>query len=71
MKAHGTNALLVARALEKSPYVKDVIYPGLATHSRHALAYASLYPHARKWIDSIHKESGDGRDGDDGFRMVG
>jgi cystathionine gamma-lyase len=31
MKAHGTNALLVAHALENSPHVKEVIYPGLAT----------------------------------------
>jgi cystathionine gamma-lyase len=71
MKAHGTNALLVARALEKSPYVKEVIYPGLATHPRHALAYASLSPHAKKWIDSIPKETVDGRDGDDGFPFGG
>ncbi|KIM72375.1 hypothetical protein PILCRDRAFT_803920 [Piloderma croceum F 1598] len=71
MKAHGTNALLVARALEKSPYVKEVIYPGLATHPRHALAYASLSPHAKKWIDSIPKGSVDGRDGNGGFPFGG
>ena len=52
MKAHGANALLVAHALAGSPHVKEVIYPGLASHPRHALAYASLSPHARKWIDS-------------------
>lgn len=69
MKAHGTNALLVARALEKSPYVKEVIYPGLATHPRNELAYASLSPHAKKWIDSIPNV--DGPDGKDGFPFGG
>ena len=71
MKAHGTNALLVARALEKSPYVKEVIYPGLVTHPRHALAYASLSPHAKKWIDSIPQKAIDGQGGDGGFPYGG
>jgi cystathionine gamma-lyase len=53
MKAHGTNALAVANALKASPYVQDVIYPGLASHPRHDIAYRSLSPHARKWIDSL------------------
>lgn len=52
MKAHGANALAVARALERSPHVEEVIYPGLASHPRHALAYASLSPHARKFVDA-------------------
>jgi cystathionine gamma-lyase len=53
MQAHGMNALAVAKALKASPYVKDVIYPGLASHPRHEIAYKSLSPHARKWIDSL------------------
>jgi cystathionine gamma-lyase len=73
MKAHGTNALLIARALENSPHVKEVIYPGLASHPRHALAYASLSPHAKKWIDSIPipKDPIDGRNGGDGIPYGG
>ncbi|EKM76873.1 hypothetical protein AGABI1DRAFT_62583, partial [Agaricus bisporus var. burnettii JB137-S8] len=53
MKAHGTNALSVARALKSSPLVEDVIYPGLASHRRHDIAWESLSPHARKWIQSL------------------
>jgi cystathionine gamma-lyase len=67
MEAHGTNALLVARALENSPHVKEVIYPGLATHPRHALAYKSLSLHAKKWVDSIPRGAADSdgaREGD-------
>ena len=80
MKAHGTNALLVARALENSPHVKEVIYPGLATHPRHALAYKSLSPHAKKWVDSLPRGAAVDddvddvdvtRDGDDGFPFGG
>jgi cystathionine gamma-lyase len=52
MKAHGTNALAVARALATSPHVEDVIYPGLRAHPRHELAFRSLSPHARTWIES-------------------
>ncbi len=52
MKAHGTNALEVARALQRSPYVEEVIYPGLATHPRNELAYRSLSPHAKKFVDN-------------------
>jgi cystathionine gamma-lyase len=74
MKAHRTNTLLVARALENSP-VKEVIYPGLATHPRHALAYKSLSPHAKKWVHLIARVAvGDDvvtRDGDDGFPFGG
>ncbi|KZS86999.1 hypothetical protein SISNIDRAFT_538527 [Sistotremastrum niveocremeum HHB9708] len=50
MKQHGKNALAVARALEKSPYVKEVIYPGLRSHPGHKLAWGLLSPHAKKWI---------------------
>lgn len=52
MKAHGTSALAIAKVLEKSPLVKDVLYPGLASHPRNELAYTSLSPHAKKWVDS-------------------
>ncbi|KAG5339396.1 hypothetical protein C0989_004420 [Termitomyces sp. Mn162] len=53
MKAHGLNALKIARVLEKrTDVVQEVIYPGLATHSRNDLAYSSLSPHAKTWIDS-------------------
>ncbi|EKM56844.1 uncharacterized protein PHACADRAFT_254186 [Phanerochaete carnosa HHB-10118-sp] len=61
MKAHGTNALAVAHALEKSPYVEGVVYPGLASHPRHELAYRSLSPHAHKFVGSyvaVHGEEG-------------
>ncbi|THH23255.1 hypothetical protein EUX98_g7924 [Antrodiella citrinella] len=50
MKAHGANALAVAKVLQKSPLVEEVIYPGLSTHPRNELAYRSLSPHALKWI---------------------
>ncbi len=53
MKIHGTNALAVAQALKRSPYVEEVIYPGLSTHPRNKLAYRSLAPHARKFVDSF------------------
>ncbi|KZT10403.1 uncharacterized protein LAESUDRAFT_721763 [Laetiporus sulphureus 93-53] len=61
MKAHGVNALAVAHALQRSPYVEEVIYPGLATHPRNELAYRSLSPHARRFVDdyvSSHDEDG-------------
>ena len=65
MKAHGTNALAVAKALESSPYVEEVIYPGLESHPKNALAYKSLSPHARKFVDSVRYE------GDGGFPYGG
>jgi O-succinylhomoserine sulfhydrylase len=40
MKAHGTNALALARWLESQPGVTRVHYPGLASHPQHALARA-------------------------------
>ncbi|KIP05439.1 hypothetical protein PHLGIDRAFT_92152 [Phlebiopsis gigantea 11061_1 CR5-6] len=52
MKAHGANALAIARALKASPHVAEVIYPGLASHPRNDLAYRSLAPHARKYVDA-------------------
>ncbi|KAI0287651.1 Cys/Met metabolism PLP-dependent enzyme-domain-containing protein [Russula brevipes] len=60
MKEHGRNALLVARALEKSPYVKQVIYPGLASHARHELARRSLSPHATPFVEAESEHNPDG-----------
>ncbi|KAG6860385.1 hypothetical protein C0995_011947 [Termitomyces sp. Mi166 len=53
MRAHGLNALAVARALQTHPAVQDVVYPGLATHPKNDLAYASLAPHAKAWVDGL------------------
>ncbi|KAG8925519.1 hypothetical protein FRC01_010052 [Tulasnella sp. 417] len=53
MKTHGQNALAVAKHLERSPYVKDVIYPGLASHPRHELAKRMMSPHAKKFVDTL------------------
>lgn len=60
MKAHGKNALTIARALERSPYVKQVIYPGLPSHPGHKLSWALLSPHARKWIKEEGYEGEEG-----------
>ncbi len=60
MKEHGRNALLVARALEKSPYVKEVIYPGLASHPRQELAWRSLSPHAARFVQGEAEHNPDG-----------
>ncbi|KAI0795635.1 pyridoxal phosphate-dependent transferase [Abortiporus biennis] len=62
MKAHGTNALAVAKALKKSPYVEEVIYPGLSSHPRNDLAYRSLSPHARKFVDQYINSQTDSDD---------
>ena len=55
MKQHGLNALAVARALQDSPGVEEVIYPGLpgkteASKRKHQLAWNALSPHARRFI---------------------
>ena len=55
MKQHGRNALAVAKALEDCPGVEEVIYPGLpgkteVSKRRHQLAWTSLSPHARRFI---------------------
>ncbi|PVV03466.1 hypothetical protein BB560_002056 [Smittium megazygosporum] len=42
MKQHGENALAVAKALENSPYVEKVIYPGLESHPQHQLAKSQM-----------------------------
>lgn len=65
MKAHGINALKVAQALAKSPYVKDVIYPGLVTHPRHEVAYRQLSPHAKRFVDAyVTQEKAGDEDGE-------
>ncbi|KAG8983326.1 hypothetical protein FRB94_013677 [Tulasnella sp. JGI-2019a] len=53
MKAHGENAFAIAKFLETSPYVKECIYPGLKSHPLHDVAYESLSPHARKFVNSL------------------
>ncbi|TBU27359.1 Cys/Met metabolism PLP-dependent enzyme-domain-containing protein [Dichomitus squalens] len=63
MKAHGANALAVARALQKSPHVEEVIYPGLTSHPRNDLAYRSLSSHARAYVDRFLKDHGDAAGG--------
>ena len=55
MKQHGLNALAVARALENTPGVEEVIYPGLpgkteASRRKYELAWSVLSSHARKFI---------------------
>ncbi|PPQ93613.1 hypothetical protein CVT25_000947 [Psilocybe cyanescens] len=55
MKAHGKNALAVARALQLEPGVEEVIYPGLPgkteySRKKHELAWRMLSPQASKFI---------------------
>jgi len=57
MKAHGINALAVAKALKSSPWVTDIIYPGLPSHPQTALAYRSLSPHALKFVEEYRKHN--------------
>ncbi|KAJ3915004.1 Cys/Met metabolism PLP-dependent enzyme-domain-containing protein [Lentinula edodes] len=65
MKAHGENALKAARALEQSPFVEEVIYPGYVplrrggndkaverAKRRYEIAKLNLSPHARRWIEN-------------------
>ena len=56
-------ALAVARALERSPHVDAVVYPGLASHKRNELAYRSLSAHARAFVDGYVRERGDAAGG--------
>jgi cystathionine gamma-lyase len=60
MKTHGLNALAVAQFLESSPHVEEVIYPGLVSHPRNNVAFDSLSPHARKFINSLPADDLDG-----------
>jgi len=57
MKQHGLNALRVASFLQDSPYVRHVIYPGLANHPRHSTAVANLSPQALKFINGLSSET--------------
>jgi len=66
MKTHGLNALAVAQFLESSPRVEEVIYPGLVSHPRNSVAFNSLSPHARKFINSLPSD-----ELDDGFPYGG
>jgi cystathionine gamma-lyase len=54
MKQHGLNALALARALHASPYVDEVLYPGLKSHPRYELAKEVVLTSeaAREWIES-------------------
>ncbi|KAI0037162.1 Cys/Met metabolism PLP-dependent enzyme-domain-containing protein [Vararia minispora EC-137] len=63
MREHGRNALAVARALARSPYVEQVIYPGLHSHPRNNLARRSLSPHASRFVDTFLEKEDDERDG--------
>eukprot|EP00128_Syssomonas_multiformis_P012406 Colp12_sorted_trinity150504_noHs@25171 len=38
MRQHASNAMTIARYLEKSPQVQNVIYPGLESHPQHEVA---------------------------------
>jgi len=53
MKQHGLNALELARVLHTSPYVQEVIYPGLKTSPRYELAKSVVLSSegARVWIE--------------------
>lgn len=67
MKQHGRNALAVARALEESPGVEEVIYPGLpgkteVSKRRHQLAWSGLSSHARRFIEKEQHGDGSGDD---------
>jgi cystathionine gamma-lyase len=71
MKTHGMNALAVAQFLESSPHIEHVIYPGLASHPRNELAYSSLSPHARKFVNSTTTDGGFPYGGMISFRIRG
>ncbi|KAF7327671.1 hypothetical protein MKEN_00346500 [Mycena kentingensis (nom. inval.)] len=60
MQASGQSALALAQTLRAHPAVESVIYPGLATHPRHQVAWRSLSPHARRWIDKLPGVTEDG-----------
>ncbi|KAJ7067024.1 Cys/Met metabolism PLP-dependent enzyme-domain-containing protein [Mycena amicta] len=60
MQAAGSSALALAQTLRAHPAVAEVIYPGLATHPRHGVAWRSLSPHARRWIEKLPGVVADG-----------
>lgn len=43
MQAHAKNAQAIAEYLEAHPAVRQVIYPGLASHPQHALAQTQMF----------------------------
>lgn len=43
MKAHASNAMAVAKFLEKHPKVEKVLYPGLPSHPQHGLAKEQMF----------------------------
>ena len=45
IKKQSKNAAALAAALEKSPYVKKVNYPGLASHKQHSIAEKEFGPY--------------------------
>jgi len=56
MQRHSSNALTLARWLEQQNGIRDVIYPGLASHPQHALAQHML-PKGQSGIISIRLDS--------------
>lgn len=71
MKAHGVNALKVAQALAKSPWVEEVLYPGLMSHPRNAVAYRQVAPHAKRFVDATRDDDGFPYGGMVSFRIRG
>ena len=59
-KAHGQNALMVARALKASPHVEEVIYPELEGDKRDVLAWRMLSSHAKKFIGPLEDPAREG-----------
>ncbi|CAK5268400.1 unnamed protein product, partial [Mycena citricolor] len=64
MQAAGSSALRLAQVLQNHPIVEEVIYPGLASHRRHAVAWRALSPHARRWIQKQYPDVGANGEGD-------
>ncbi|KAK0439465.1 pyridoxal phosphate-dependent transferase [Desarmillaria tabescens] len=62
MRAHGENALALAKVLQQREEVEEVIYPGLATHKRNAVAWRGVSAHAKKWISRTTDTSADAFD---------
>lgn len=46
MERHQINSTMIAKHLEKSPYVEKVLHPGLASHPQHKLALKQCYGHS-------------------------
>jgi methionine-gamma-lyase len=54
MQRHNENALALARALEKHPKVKRVLYPGLPSHPQHALARRQMTAYGGMVTIEVH-----------------